>query len=452
MKLDWHNARFWLATLLLLVAYVFGGRTTPVTQLIYGSATGLALLAWLWLPGRAGGRMDWLVMACGLVVLLVHLVQLIPLPPAIWHALPGRGVELDALNLIGAGNDYMPISLAPFKTQQALLAILTPVVLLYMTLMLSEEERTRMLAVIVALGLLTVLVGALQLAGGQANFARFYEYNYDSPYLTGFNENRNTTAELLNYSALALVALCRVLGRRLTPRRQIVILVGGVMTFVLAVVLTGSRSGVLAAILPMVLMLTVFRWPPIRMTGRSVAIGGGALVLCVVVLVALAANPRVLQTSERFSTIGEDLRWQIHQDTRFAIGQYWPVGAGMDSFRAVFPLAERLEYVQPKIVNRAHSDYLELMLEAGIPGLIALAAIAGIVAFRIGANLVLPGSRVRKSHSFFALAVVCILALHSLVDYPVRTIATASIVAVAVGLLGRVRASAVDAAKLDTGN
>jgi O-antigen ligase len=43
----------------------------------------------------------------------------------------------------------------------------------------------------------------------------------------------------------------------------------------------------------------------------------------------------------------------------------------------LFEGAERLETVTPFFVRRAHSDWLEWVLEAGLPGLIVLAAILG---------------------------------------------------------------------------
>src|SRR3546814_16690937 len=93
----------------------------------------------------------------------------------------------------------------------------------------------------------------------------------------------------------------------------------------------------------------------------------GALSWLAVTGVALHDNVRVERTLARFDDL-KDVRPEIWADTWYAIGQHWPVGAGMGTFRPVFDAAERLEFVRPSYANRAHNDYLEYLLEAGVAG------------------------------------------------------------------------------------
>ena len=79
-------------------------------------------------------------------------------------------------------------------------------------------------------------------------------------------------------------------------------------------------------------------------------------------------------------------------------------------------------------VNHAHNDYLELLLETGLPGLLLMLAFLGW--------FVLQTARVWRSPfaSLFAKAATIAAAailVHSIVDYPLRT---ASIVAILAGL------------------
>ena len=61
-----------------------------------------------------------------------------------------------------------------------------------------------------------------------------------------------------------------------------------------------------------------------------------------------------------------DTRFDLWQDTLTAIGNFWPVGSGLGSFsRAILP-SERFAVIDETFPNRAHNDYLEFLLEAGL--------------------------------------------------------------------------------------
>ena len=110
----------------------------------------------------------------------------------------------------------------------------------------------------------------------------------------------------------------------------------------------------------------------------------------------------------------------------------------MGTFEPAFAASQRLETLGPAIVNRAHGDYLELLLEAGLPGIAVLLAAAAIVA-----NAALrPVPPDGAPNRLFACAVLGILALHSLVDYPLRTMALGALAAFAVGILVKPRPAA----------
>jgi hypothetical protein len=49
-------------------------------------------------------------------LVLIPVLQLAPLPPALWQALPGRLQEMRSLDLIGEENSWRPLSLVPDAT------------------------------------------------------------------------------------------------------------------------------------------------------------------------------------------------------------------------------------------------------------------------------------------------------------------------------------------------
>ncbi|QQN72981.1 hypothetical protein [Croceicoccus sp. YJ47] len=72
-------------------------------------------------------------------------------------------------------------------------------------------------------------------------------------------------------------------------------------------------------------------------------------------------------------------------------------------------------------------------MEAGLPGLIVLAAFAAIVValfLRARSDSAIPGS-----HSTFAALTIIVVALHSIVDYPLRTLSIACLFSFAIAIL-----------------
>ena len=203
--------------------------------------------------------------------------------------------------------------------------------------------------------------------------------------------------------------------------------------FGIGVVLTASRAG--TGLLPVAAAwCLVIAWPWLRFTRRSI-IGLGALFLlaAIVVLYLVETNGVVARVMLRYSFAGE-FRPQLWTDTLYAIGQYWPVGSGMGSFTPVFMAIERLEVVDVTLPNRAHNDGLELLLEGGVFGLLILAVISSILVRKFLQALKNPPAGGR-SQVYFAGAALSIIALHSQVDYPLRSMSLACLAAAAAGML-----------------
>ena len=117
----------------LAVALVLGGggTTNPGTEMILQPLVALLLALPLLHPKLADGlgpipRPAWVIAA---LVLVIPVLQLIPLPPAIWHSLPDRAPEIASLSLIGQADRWMPWSMAPARTFISFLAMVVPALL-----------------------------------------------------------------------------------------------------------------------------------------------------------------------------------------------------------------------------------------------------------------------------------------------------------------------------------
>ncbi len=427
---------------LLLSALVLGGsalapRMELAVQLLFAFAAAALVIehhlhgrSW---PGISGAA--WLIAG---LVLLLPIAQLVPLPPSVWHALPGRAIEREALALVASDNGWMPWSMTPDRSLASLLAMVPPVALFLLATTLTPAWRRRSYVLVVAMGLATALLGTLQLAAGETGEWRLYPQTH-LLYVTGFFANRNATADLLLIAILALTA--RWVSRP-TPATAIgnlgFLAIGVMLAATLA--LTGSRTGIVLLVL--VLTLVAIMIGSTRRTtgsfGRPIAMLGtlGTFGLLGAIAMQLPAMRPIIA---RFLFDGDN-RWMLWEDTRVAIEGVWPAGSGIGSFQPLFLASQQLEFVDPSMPISAHNDWLEFTLEAGLPGWIVLLVLA-VILFREcwrgwprAAEARGPAAA-RRAELLFGLGALGIIAAHSLVDYPLRTMALACLAAFAAAMI-----------------
>lgn len=426
-----------IAALLVCIAMVLGGGGTPAALAELGvELIAAALFAgWVLLAPGAGftaTKHAWLLAAA---VLIIPLVQLIPLPPPLWHEMPGRGDQRAALALVGAAADWRPWSVAPSRTLASLLATMVPVVILLMTASLGIRSRTIVAGAVAGTSVLAVLVGVAQKSAGESNAFRFYVA--DVGYLNGFQANHNSAADVLLIGMVAsavvvrgLIELRRSSG---TGLNRLAAAGGIILFFSVSIFLTASRAG--AALLPLawVGVLAVIQ-PRLRLSrGQAITAGLATAATAIVGGLLLARNGVVGSVVARYSFEGE-FRPELWRDAVFVLRQYLPFGSGMGSFVPVFISGERLEVVDATLPNRAHNDYLELLIEAGVFGAAVLSLVSSMLARRFWVAMRQDAGMVR-CHAIFAATALAIIAAHSFVDYPLRSISLACIAAVAAGLL-----------------
>lgn len=411
-----------------------GGSPTPLPEMVlqWCALAIAAAVAWLDHGPKPWPRM---ALAFAAALLVLPALQLLPLPPALWQGLPGRESETAALALVGGEGRWMPWSVSPTRTLAALLALIVPAIAVVLAARASSRGRQLALAAVLAMALLSVALGAVQLAGGPHSPLRFYAQSHVDD-LTGFQANRNAQADILLIGMLALGALIAATPAQLRPRRT-VFAAAAAAVLGTGVLLTASRSGIGMLALGLAALAV---WQAVRLLVRTARphpiLWGGAAAAGLAALAWMAAgNVALSRVATRFAG-GEEARPELWRDTLHAIGQYWPAGSGLGTFVPVFFAAERLEFVDPSVPNRAHNDFLELALEAGLPGLLLLTALGGALVWRMVRRLrdagAVEGSRAQV---WFAAGVLVLLATHSLVDYPLRSMALATLAGVASGMI-----------------
>jgi O-antigen ligase len=109
-----------------------------------------------------------------------------------------------------------------------------------------------------------------------------------------------------------------------------------------------------------------------------------------------------------------------------------PLGSGLGSFEHVFHLYEDVAETTRTYVNHAHNDYLELIIELGLPGGVLILAFFGwwiaqlLLAWRSP-----HGDRFARAATIVSGAMLA----QSLVDYPLRTSAIATLFGLCLALL-----------------
>ncbi len=411
-----------------------GGSPNPGTELGLQMLCVLASFAWFWLPGPLrlpkGG---WIWLLAG-TILLVPLLQLMPLPPTVWSSLPGREAERAALALIGEEHSWRPLSISPSRTLASLLSLGPPLLLMLAVAALTARERKTVIGMIAIMAIISALLGAMQLAAG-ATKLNLYAYTTPSV-VTGFQAYRNAEADILliGLLALAVSAVASRRERRGTASASRLYWVGAAaLLIILATILTASRGGIVLLAPALVTAWAIYAIGRQRPWHRQFLAGIAAFgVVATSAVLLVQHNTAVQKVAARFEAeeVGRPALWR---DTLYAIEQVWPVGSGVGSFVPVFIAQEPLEAVDPSSPNRAHNDYLELALEAGLTGIVVLVLGTGLV-------LVMAASAWRyrpedRSQLLFALAALGVIAAHSLVDYPLRSMSLACLAAIAAGIL-----------------
>ena len=169
----------WFTGIVLAASLIFGGATRQglVSEAI-PELMSLPLLA-VALP-RAVPFLKRYPSALALVVGIIALpfIQLIPMPPALWSVLPGRDFVAEILTIAQAPTSWRPISLVPSDTWRAFLSLLPAVAIFLAILSHGRDARRRLLLVALAIGLVSALLGMLQVMGGANAANDFYFFTF----------------------------------------------------------------------------------------------------------------------------------------------------------------------------------------------------------------------------------------------------------------------------------
>jgi O-antigen ligase len=385
-----------------------------------------------------------LLVALGLL-LAYPLLQLVPLPDALWRALPGHAEYIAVLERFAspdAGLAGRPISVVPVATEFGWLALLPPLACLVVVRALAPADVVRLLLAMAVFTGVHGLLGLLQVGAGGDSI--FYLRNTTAHGMaTGTFVNRGHFAAMLAMMLPVIVGLLLFdirQGRRGRRRHgveanvlsQRALMFASAVLILLSLFFTRSRAGIATA-------LVGLAFSSILLVRARAGLRHGNLIVgaLVVVGVALAALIGLAPILERFEPdqlrLSGEGRFAIYAATIRAAIEFLPFGSGLSTFASVFPRFQ--SGVFGGYIDYAHNDYLQFFMEVGLVAPVIVALLLATYVMRMGELL-----RRDRARSFTVLQIAAgvgllPMMLHSLFDFALHMPANAMWFATLAGVM-----------------
>ena len=411
---------FVLLGALLAVLLVAGGasRGTVSGQVIVRCASWLILvIAAMTLTRRPNLTAVPLLLLAGATLAFS---QLIPLPTDLWTMIPGRSDFTEAAAAVRPPQGSRVLSMVPGATINAVSSLAIPFATWLLVASLPDRERKWLPGLTLLLVAISALVGLLQFSGTYV----------DNPFINdtrgevaGTFANRNHFALLLAMGSL-IAPVWGFMGRR-QSQWQGVSAWGLVLLFMLTILASGSRAGLGLGLAGFLLGLALSYDAMRRALSAYPRWVLPVLIAVIVSVIAVFVSVSVL--ADRAVSINRLFALDQAQDMRSRglpvvismIADYAPFGSGLGTFDGVFRIDEPFGLLKPTYFNQAHNDYLEIVLNAGFPGLLLL--VCGIGWWLWASVRAWRGGPGKRTVPRLGSAMLFLELLASFVDYPART-------------------------------
>jgi O-antigen ligase len=344
------------------------------------------------------------------------------------------------------GQAYHPLSIEPSRTQLGLTFFGAFALLLLGTArVLRRETANRLAGALVILGVIVATVGIVQRAMFNGKVYGFWE-NVQHGLVFGPFINRNHFAGWMLMVipvgfGYFLATVSRGMDSRKPGLRNLLLsfsseaasramLTGfAILVMALSLVLTMSRSGMIALLASMVVAGTMMTWRQSGVSRRALTFG-----YLIFLLVAVVSWVGLDQIASRFAeadltSINE--RPAIWADTVRIVKDFWLTGTGLNTY-GISTLFYQTS-MPGQHLREAHSDYLQLAAEGGL--LLGIPIAITIVAFARALR-----QRVREDVGSIwwirmgAITGLIAIALQSIVEFSLQMPGNAAMFAVIAGL------------------
>ena len=378
MRAFQENLLVLLASALILFApLIRSGKTT--IALMTMELLGIALLTIIFWGGLLKGRVEKSIAWFLIGSLGAALLYLIPLPISVWSQLPGRAFYAEHLSWLSPefqSSAYLDVSMIPYRSISGLLALLAPLGIFLTVLALPARKVTWLvyMLLLAALGQAGLSI-AQYFIQDQALFFRMWSNGV--PLGTYVNQNHLVAfLEMVEPLAIALMIAVLIKQDSHFVTKIILATLFGIISLALTVtpLLTTSRMGATLLVVSVLLSFWVMTTPEIRKTVAKpiIALRFVLLILAVAIQIKVFQQAVTTTYADRLSPQGiiGDMRWDIYTGTAQAIQDTLPIGSGPGTTPQIYQLYQPTQI--NAFVNHTHNDYLELLLDMGVAGLIII--------------------------------------------------------------------------------
>jgi len=348
--------------------------------------------------------------------------------------LPFHNLARKALITAGINHPSGPLSLVPSLTWISLLSLLPPLSVFFSVLLFNREEKMAIILVVLVSGAINAIFGLFQFSLNSNNAFYLYPGSYAGD-AVGFFKNRNhyaaQTYALLPFAAAITTNSLNFKfstsrrGRIITDYLALIFGISCLFLFIVACVYARSRTGLVLLMIALawISFLPDWKFENLWKKDAGKSLYSKAYGLFVIFSILFAMEFGFYRVMERFNADSlYRLRQDIAQNTLNATLKSLPYGTGLSSFQKIYASTQPIDNVlSHQFVNRAHNDYLELVLETGGAGLFVITGFLLWYAYHIHNCW----WRSNTSHipliSRASCMTIGLLLLHSLVDYPLRT-------------------------------
>lgn len=348
-----------------------------------------------------------------------------------------------------ASSHAWPISVLPEQTSQKLLLSFGYFSLYLLVLGLARDRgRLKLLgqAVVVSALAQAVYGGIMMLTGLEYGF-----FEKKTAYLglaTGTFINRNHLAGYLELGAAMAIGLIladlKVTDLSSWKKRLVAVLDFLFSTrlrirvflaiIVVGLVLTRSRGGNMAFFTALIVLAPTYLFFKERKLFLKSAILFISLLAVDVWIVSGWFGLEKLANRLEETSAQTEARTYAFKAFPGLIDEYSRAGSGMGTFAAVFGKNQPADAYG--YYDHAHNDYAEFLIEAGIPGMVILAILAGLSGLHAISVIRRRNDRLRVGVSFAFLMASAELAIHSLTDFNLQIPANAATYIVMMAMAG----------------
>ncbi|MBA2380012.1 MAG: O-antigen ligase family protein [Blastocatellia bacterium] len=386
----------------------YGGVHQPVVAFVYIL---IALLAILWaVDGLASGEFRYSTSLLQVPVLgaaIYGLIQIIPF---------GSIAEV-----AGVADIPRTISIDPFATRVSSLHLFGLFIFfaIALTVFTTAARLRKMAAAMTIFGFVYAFFAILQSVLSPDLIYGIYDAGLAEPF--GSFVNRNNFAAIMEMTIPIPLGLLFV-GAIAKDKRLLYITAIALMG--VALVLSGSRGGLVAMfaqIVLLVLMTAEFK------KGRALAV---KLALSVLLVGAIVGGSMFVGGESSLTRIAESgqtedvttNRGHIWSVTLRTIADSMPFGTGLGAYAVAYTRHDT--YSGMERVEQAHNDYLQVVSDAGVPGLL-LGGLFLFLLVRLGRQAIQVENVYRRGVALGAFAGCFAILVHSIFDFVLHTTAVA---------------------------